>query len=262
MDNLTVLFILKFSLIVALLNIDTRNILPLGISRPIITGMILGYLLNNIYYGLFAGCIIELLLINSLPVGGFIPLNGAIITGIVMIISHYFHIPKAGILLPAILIYAIFCGHVVQRVARMLLRKNIIIVDKFFKEVQELKFPFFFCNFSAFLIDYLTFFIVTFIGSFLGIILFNNIVSSFFTSYLINSGFEKALYYLPLLAFVFVLNSFDVHRKVYFLFIGIIASFILSLFVSNPILVILIVGVFSYIMFYSIHFYKEHYYGI
>ncbi len=262
MDILTVLFILKFSLIVALLNIDTRNILSLGISRPVITGIILGYLFNNIYYGFFVGCIIELLLINSLPVGGFIPLNGAIITGLVMIISHYFHISKTGILLPAILIYAIFWGHVIQRVARMLWRKNIIIVDKFFKEVQESKFPFFFCNFSAFLIDFLTFYIMIFIGSFLGIILFNNILSTFFTSYFINFGFEKALYYLPLLAFIFVLNSFDLHRKAYFLLIGIVASFILNLFISNPILVILIVGVFSYIIFYSIHFYKEHYYGI
>ena len=262
MDIFTFSNILKFSLIVALINIDNRNLVSLGISRPIIVGAILGYLTDNICYGIFVGCIIELILINSSPIGAFIPPNGAVITGVAMIISYYFHAYKTGILLPIILIYALFWGHVTKRISRMLWSKNIFLVERFLKDVQALKFNFSFYNLMAILIDYVVYFIVIFIGSFIGIFLFKKVIRIFNTSFFINFILERALYYLPLLAMLYILNSFDVRNKKYFLLIGIISAFLLNLITSDQMLIVIIIGFFSYIFLYSIHFYREHSYEL
>ncbi len=259
MDSNAIFNVIKFSLIVSVINIDDKNVVSIGLSRPIIIGPILGYLIGNLYYGIFVGCILELILINLVPVGAFIPPNGAIITGVVMILSHYFHIYKTGTLLPVILIYAIFWGHVSKRITRLLWLKNTFLVEKFLKEVQHLKFNFFLYNLAALLIDCIAYFIIVFIGSSLGIILFKKLIPELFSLIFL---FEKTLYYLPLFSLLYVLNSFDIPKKIYFLLLGIILALLLSFITSSPLLIITITGFFSYIILYSVHFYREHYYEI
>lgn len=251
--------ILKFSLIVSIINIDDKNVVSIGLSRPIIIGPILGYLIGNIYYGIFVGCIIELILINLMPTGAVVPPNGAVITGVVMILSHYFHIYKTGTLLPVILIYSIFWGHVAKRISRLLWLKNALLVEKFFKEVQDLKFHFFFYNLTAILIDCIAYFMIVFTGSFLGIVLFKKFIPIFLSLFFL---FEKTLYYLPLFALLYLINSFDLHKKEYFILIGIIFAFLLNFITTSPLLIIITTGFFSYTVLYSIHFYREHYYEI
>ncbi len=262
MDTHLILDLLKVSFIAAILNIDNKNITSLGISRPLIAGAILGYFTNNIYFGIFAGCIIELIIINLLPVGAYIPPNATVIIGVTIMLSYYFHVYKAGILLPAILVYAIFCGHVAKRLSRILWMKNVFIVERFLKDVQDLKFHFFINNVLVLLMDFIAFFILIFLCNFLGVVLFKRIVNIFFTSFFINSVFEKAFYYLPLIGLLFVLNSFDVPNKIFFLLIGIITAFLLNLVISSPVLIVIIIGFVSYLGFYSIHRYREHHYGL
>lgn len=254
--------ILKFSAITSLLHLDNKNIVSIGISRPIITGAILGILFNNIFYGIFIGCIIELILINLLPIGAFIPPNGTIITGIAMIISYDFHIYKNGSLLPIVLIYSIFWGHIAKRISRLLWKRNTFLVELFLKNVQKDKFHFAPYNWIVLFSDFLIYLLVTFVGGYLGILIMRKFVQIFLTSYFIHLTLDKALYYLPLFVLIYILNSFDLPKKGYFIASGMALALLLNLLSLNPLFIIILIGFFSYILIFSIQYYKEHYYEL
>lgn len=256
------IIILKLSGIIGLLNLDNKNIVSIGLARPIVTGTICGLLLNNLYYGIFLGCIIELILINLLPIGAFIPPNGTIITGIAIIISYYFHAYKSGILIPVILIYAILWGHLTKRISRLLWKRNSILVENFLKNAQQDKFYFNYYNIIVIVSDFFIYSIITFIGSICGIYTVKVINKLFLRSYFIQIALENAVYFLPLFILVYVLNSFDLSKKITLILVGIVSAFLLTLVISSPILIVLIIGVLSYIALFSIHYYREHYYEL
>jgi len=52
-----------------------RVIIQAMISRPVIIAPLAGLLLNNIYAGLIIGAFIELLWIDRVPIGTYIPPN-------------------------------------------------------------------------------------------------------------------------------------------------------------------------------------------
>ncbi len=61
------------SLIAGGINLDTRAAFQFMISRPIISGPVIGYFLGELEFGLMAGIFLELLWINVIPMGAAIP---------------------------------------------------------------------------------------------------------------------------------------------------------------------------------------------
>jgi len=254
--------IIKFSAVVALLNLDNKNIVSTGISRPIVTGAVLGVLFNNLHYGIFIGCIVELIMINLMPIGAFIPPNGTLITGITLILSNNFHIEKAGSLIPVVLIFGLFWGHMVKRISRLLWLRNSRLVELFLKGVENDKITFFRYNISVLIMDFFIFFLLTFAGSYVGIFIIQNVVRIFFTSYYLQFAFDKAVFFFPLFVLIYLLNSFDLPNKSYFILLGILLAGLVSPISLSPLLSIVLIGLFSYIVIFSINYYKEHYYEL
>lgn len=55
-----------------------RLLLQIMISRPIVSGPLIGYLCNEIYAGLIIGAFIELLWVDRIPVGTYVPPNDSL----------------------------------------------------------------------------------------------------------------------------------------------------------------------------------------
>lgn len=53
------------------------------ISRPVVAGPLVGWILNDPYTGLLCGALIELLWIDRLPIGTYVPPNGTITTVVI-----------------------------------------------------------------------------------------------------------------------------------------------------------------------------------
>ncbi len=75
----------------ALLEMDTTYLGQFLFSRPACTGAIMGYLCGDFFLGLQLGVFTELLFIDFVPVGGFVPPSGAICAGLGTILSIYFN---------------------------------------------------------------------------------------------------------------------------------------------------------------------------
>ena len=75
----------------ALLEMDTTYLGQFLFSRPTCTGAIMGYLCGDFFLGLQLGVFTELLFIDFVPVGGFVPPSGAICAGLGVILSTYFN---------------------------------------------------------------------------------------------------------------------------------------------------------------------------
>jgi PTS system mannose-specific IIC component len=57
------------------------------ISRPVVAGPLIGWLLNDPYTGLLCGALIELLWIDRLPIGKYVPPNGTVTAVIVTAVA-------------------------------------------------------------------------------------------------------------------------------------------------------------------------------
>jgi len=254
--------IFKLSFLVSFLNLDNQNFLSIGISRPIIAGAIIGYFIDNLYFGILVGCIIELMYINLLPVGSYIPPNGVITTAIVLFLSFHFHVFKIGTLLPLILIYGIICGHIIKRFIRLLWKKNTFFVERFIKDIESNKINFFKFNLLSMLIDFFVYAILTYLGFYIGTLLFQFILKVFFVSFYLNYLLENVLIFLPLFALSYLLNSFDVPNKTIFIFFGIISTVIINFIIKSPIILFIFIGLLSYLVFYVSNLYKEYFYEL
>ncbi len=77
--------------VLALLEMDTTYLGQFLFSRPTCIGVIMGYLCGDFFLGLQLGVFTELLFIDFVPVGGFVPPSGAICAGMAVILSVYFN---------------------------------------------------------------------------------------------------------------------------------------------------------------------------
>lgn len=66
------------ALLCAALELDTRHAAHLMVSRPLVVAPVLGWLLGDAWTGLRIGLALELLVMDELPVGGAIPINGGV----------------------------------------------------------------------------------------------------------------------------------------------------------------------------------------
>lgn len=72
---------LTVALVMAFLSLDETAFGQFMISRPIVTGPVIGWLLGRTDIGLELGALIELIWINDLPVGAHLPLDLMTLTG-------------------------------------------------------------------------------------------------------------------------------------------------------------------------------------
>ena len=77
--------------VLALLEMDTTYLGQFLFSRPACTGAIMGYICGDFFLGLQLGVFTELLVIDFVPIGGFVPPSGAICAGLGVILSTYFN---------------------------------------------------------------------------------------------------------------------------------------------------------------------------
>ncbi len=253
--------IIPFSIIVGLLNLDDRNITSMGLSRPIIVAPILGYFLDCFYYGVFIGAIIELIIVNLAPIGTYIPPKPVIITGVVMYLSYFFNVTNSKYLIPLILLFGFFWGHMSKRFTRLEWKFNDYLVEKFAEDIEKEKFNFFYYNFIVIFFNFIAYSLIVYIGILIGLIFIKYSIWLFFYNYVIISVFQYIYLYLPLFALLFLLNNFDVPYRFLFFIGGILFTFIMSFFVTNffllyfysIILTIAILILFRYYIFRNIY---------
>ena len=85
MDNLVI-----FSIIGAILSADITMFGQFMISRPIFCGALFGYILGDVYTGLWLGMIIEMMWVNAIPMGVSVPVDLTMITSLGVIWSCTF----------------------------------------------------------------------------------------------------------------------------------------------------------------------------
>ena len=68
------------SIVAAIISLDVTACWQIMISRPIIIGPVIGYLCGDFSHGIITGAMLELIWINTLPLGASIPLDAAATT--------------------------------------------------------------------------------------------------------------------------------------------------------------------------------------
>ncbi len=243
--------ILKFSLLVSLINLDERNLGSFTISRPIVSGLIFGLIFNNIFLGLYVGTLIEMIIVNLMPVGNFIAPNGAIITGIVMYISHYFFMQNFEFIFPIILLYGLVFGHISKRILRILWVLDNSLVEKFIKKVRTGKIHFTIFNFISLSISLFVFMVSSFVSIYLGIFIINYLSESLVNNFIAKNILKFISDYLPLFALVYFLSLYDVPHKIWFILLGVFSTALLHLLLKNNFTLIfgIIILIFTIVIF-------------
>jgi len=77
---MSVISLVLLSLLAAICSCDITMFGQFMISRPIFSGALFGYILGDMYIGLWIGMIIEMLWINELPMGSAIPVDLTMMT--------------------------------------------------------------------------------------------------------------------------------------------------------------------------------------
>lgn len=110
------------------------------ISRPVVIAPLIGLFLNNLYAGLIIGALIELIWIDRLPLGTYIPPNDSITavtaTSIALIAG-----PKLGGASPELIalsvLLAIPCGLMAKLMDIMIIKSNDALSDKALEDAKE-----------------------------------------------------------------------------------------------------------------------------
>lgn len=98
--------------VAAFLELDDAHIGQVLLSRPFVAGTILGALTGSPGQGAFLGAILELLIIDDLPVGHRIPLNATIAAAVMILLSLGFSDVNPALSLPA----GLLAGQLFRRV--------------------------------------------------------------------------------------------------------------------------------------------------
>jgi PTS system mannose-specific IIC component len=119
------------SIIGGILCLD-RVFLLLMISRPIVVAPLIGFILGDPYTGLVAGAFTELLWIDRLPIGMYIPPNDTITA--VLITASSIEVGRAlGVLPPGLVALSILFfvpfGHIAQKMDILIVKGNQKLAD-------------------------------------------------------------------------------------------------------------------------------------
>lgn len=132
--------ILLLSLFAGIISLDISFVGLIGISRPIITSILLGVLLGDVYTSIKIGTILELCWLNVLPVGAVIPLDVCAVS----VLGTSWAIFSGGELYNCIiaLMLAIPCGIIadqIEMVHRKFNKSLIPWAEKYIKQNKENK---------------------------------------------------------------------------------------------------------------------------
>ncbi len=110
------------------------------ISRPVVIAPIIGFLLNNLYAGLIIGALIELIWIDRLPLGTYIPPNDSIAavtaTSIAGITGSTLGRVSPELIALSVLL-AIPCGIIAKQIDVMIVKSNNAISDKALEDAKK-----------------------------------------------------------------------------------------------------------------------------
>jgi len=110
------------------------------ISRPVVIAPLVGLLLHNPYAGLIIGALIELILIDRLPIVTYIPPNDSIAAVSAIAIAAIAG-PKLGGATPQIIalsvLIAIPCGLIAKQVDVLIIKSNDILSDRALIDAKE-----------------------------------------------------------------------------------------------------------------------------
>ena len=110
------------------------------ISRPVVIAPLIGLFLNNLYAGLIIGALIELIWIDRLPIGTYVPPNDSI-AAVVATSTAVIAGSKLGGVSPELIalsvLLAIPCGVLAKQIDVMIIKSNDALSDKALEDAKE-----------------------------------------------------------------------------------------------------------------------------
>lgn len=110
------------------------------ISRPIVIAPLIGLLLNNLYAGLIIGAFVELIWIDRIPIGTYIPPNDSIVAVIATSTVALAGQRSGGEFTPLIalsILMAIPCGILAKKVDILIIKSNDILSDQALEDAKK-----------------------------------------------------------------------------------------------------------------------------
>ncbi len=112
------------------------------ISRPVIIAPIIGLLMNNLYAGLIIGAIIELIWVDRLPLGTYIPPNDSIAAVVAIAItavagSHLGVQSQSPELIALSVLLALPCGMMAKQAGVLVIKSNNALSDQALEDAKE-----------------------------------------------------------------------------------------------------------------------------
>jgi len=198
--------IIIFSIIGAVLSADITMFGQFMISRPIFCGPLFGFLLGDIYTGLWLGMIVEMMWINEIPMGVSVPVDLTMMTSLSVIwaCSFFKGSQEAAIFALSVAIPFAYLYKEVDLAGRMFNTKIMHWVEKGVIEGKESRISkgiylgliFFFIRSS------LMYFILLLLGG----LLYKEIYA--YVPVQLSIAFKKAWFFLPVFGFGAVLYNF------------------------------------------------------
>lgn len=206
---------LAISVIAGIISLDVTACWQIMISRPIIIGPLVGWLCGDLALGLYLGVIMELLWINTLPLGASIPVDAAASTVVAAVTAAYMRqwwSGSLGVALALGIMFALPFGALFNRFdifTRRYNNKLVYIADNLAKisalnRIQLL-------IISAIGLIFLKYFLFYFICIHLGIYFFHTILP--YVPSLILKGLEQAQILLMALGFAVALDTFKLRKS-------------------------------------------------
>lgn len=131
--------IIIISLCGSLLCLD-RVFIQAMVSRPVVIAPVIGLLSNHLYAGLMIGALIELIWIDRLPIGTYIPPNDSIAAVVATAVTAIAGSTLGKVspeLIALSVLLAIPCGILAKQIDVMIVKSNNIMSDKALADAQE-----------------------------------------------------------------------------------------------------------------------------
>jgi len=110
------------------------------ISRPVVIAPLIGLFLNNVYAGLIIGALIELIWIDRLPMGTYVPPNdslAAVVATSIALVSGSKGGGASPELIALAILLAIPCGLIAKYMDILIIKTNDALSDKALQDAQE-----------------------------------------------------------------------------------------------------------------------------
>jgi mannose/fructose/N-acetylgalactosamine-specific phosphotransferase system component IIC len=131
--------IILISLSGSLLCLD-RVFIQAMISRPVVIAPLIGMLFNNLYAGLIIGALIELIWIDRLPLGTYVPPNdsiAAVVATSIAVIAGFSLGRVSPQLIALSVLLAIPCGVLAKQLDVLIIKSNNALSDKALEDAKE-----------------------------------------------------------------------------------------------------------------------------